>query len=203
VSASIGAPLLVQGLAEQARWSGLDPPKNGNVIHRRRGSWFLIGPPCLTNLELPADAPAEPLCGMLQPLQIEFCLPQPGAIAEPFVVDARRCIAFTDREPRMRACRRRLSARWPLGGRLRHLFRDVCPWNHQPLISSSESAILSALKLSCDARSEGLEEALGYWKRSALGTVKLRASACAAIKPLDVAPQSAGLAGRFFPAPRS
>ena len=54
------APLLDKAWAEEAGlgWIG----KNGNLIHRRRGSWMLLGH-LLTSLDLPPDRPSEPLCG--------------------------------------------------------------------------------------------------------------------------------------------
>ena len=54
------APLLDKAWAEEAGlgWIG----KNGNLIHRRRGSWMLLGH-LLTSLPLPPDRPAESLCG--------------------------------------------------------------------------------------------------------------------------------------------
>lgn len=165
------APLLDKAWAEQAGlgWIG----KNGNVIHRRRGSWFLIGH-LLTNLELPADAPAEPLCGSCSRC-IDAC--PTGAIAEPFVVDARRCIAFHTIENRDARLPAEISAAmgpWVAGC---DICQDVCPWNHQPLISSRDPD-LQPKPWMLDLKAE---EALGWSDQH--WDSQLRASALRRIKP--------------------
>ena len=82
------APLMDKAWAEEAGlgWIG----KNGNLIHRRRGSWLLLGH-LLTTVELPANEPSPSLCGSCSRC-MEAC--PTGAISEPFVVDSRRCIAY-------------------------------------------------------------------------------------------------------------
>jgi epoxyqueuosine reductase len=165
------APLLDKAWAEQAGlgWIG----KNGNLIHRRRGSWFLIGH-LLTNLELPADPPAEPLCGSCSRC-LDAC--PTGAIPEPFVVDARRCIAFhtiENRDPALPAAISAAMGPWVAGC---DICQDVCPWNHQPLISSTDPDLqprpwLLNLKA---------EEAMGW--SDADWDHRLRASALRRIKP--------------------
>ena len=126
------APLLDKAWAEEAGlgWIG----KNGNLIHPRQGSWLLLGH-LLTTVELPPDQPGEPLCGRCNRC-IEAC--PTGAITEPFVVDARRCIAFhtiENRDPDLPEAIKAGLGSWVAGC---DICQDVCPWNHQDLTSSSE-----------------------------------------------------------------
>lgn len=165
------APLMDKAWAEEAGlgWIG----KHGNLIHRRRGSWLLLGH-LLTTLELPADRPAQSLCG-----SCSLCIPAcpTGAISEPFVVDSRRCIAFHTIENRddvlPASIRKRLQG-WVAGC---DLCQEACPWNRQPLQASDE-ADLQPRPWWLDLRAE---EALGWsdgqWDEC------LRASALRRIKP--------------------
>ena len=126
------APLMDKAWAEEAGlgWIG----KNGNLINRRRGSWLLLGH-LLSNLELPADRPSIPLCG-----RCSRCIPAcpTGAISEPFVVDARRCISYhtiENREAELPAAIRSGMGPWVAGC---DICQEVCPWNEGPLESSSD-----------------------------------------------------------------
>ena len=126
------APLLDKAWAEQAGlgWIG----KHGNLIHRGRGSWLLLGH-LLTTLELPADPPAIPACGACSAC-LDAC--PTAAITEPFVVDARRCIAFhtiENRDPELPEAIAANLQGWVAGC---DICQDVCPWNHKPLPSSDD-----------------------------------------------------------------
>ena len=126
------APLLDKAWAEQAGlgWIG----KHGNLIHRRRGSWLLIGH-LLTTADLPPDSPSAPLCGRCSRC-LDAC--PTGAIVEPFVVDARRCIAYhtiENREPHLPAAIAAKLSGWVAGC---DICQEVCPWNREPLPTNDD-----------------------------------------------------------------
>ena len=81
-------PVMEKAWAQQAGlgWIG----KHSNLVSTRYGSWLVLGE-ILTTLELDADEPAADLCGTCT-LCIKAC--PTGAITEPYVVDARRCISY-------------------------------------------------------------------------------------------------------------
>ncbi len=165
------APLMDKAWAEEAGlgWIG----KHGNLIHRGRGSWLLLGH-LLTTLELPTDQPATPLCG-----SCSRCIPAcpTGAITEPFVVDSRRCIAFhtiENREPELPAAIASNLGPWVAGC---DACQEACPWNQQPLESSSDPDLQPRpwlLNLKAD---EALHWSDDTWDE------QLRASALRRIKP--------------------
>ena len=165
------APLLDKAWAEEAGlgWIG----KHGNLIHRQRGSWLLIGH-LLTDLELPADAPAVPACGACRRC-LEAC--PTAAIVEPFVVDARRCIAFHTIENREASLPSEIAAAlqgWVAGC---DICQEVCPWNQGPLAGSDDPDLQPRpwwLDLQADT---ALAWSEADWDE------KLRASALRRIKP--------------------
>jgi len=129
------APLMDKAWAEEAGlgWIG----KHGNLIHRRRGSWLLLGH-LLTTLPLPAERRAEPLCGRCSRC-IDAC--PTAAIREPFVVDARRCIAYhtiENRDPELPAAIAAALQGWVAGC---DICQEVCPWNAEPLPSSHDADV--------------------------------------------------------------
>ena len=99
--------------------------KNGNVITRDYGSWVFLGE-ILTNLELTPDQPHTEHCGTCTRC-LDAC--PTNAIAEPFVVDANRCIAYhtiENRDAELPAEIAKNLSGWVAGC---DICQDVCPWN--------------------------------------------------------------------------
>ncbi|NIH29561.1 tRNA epoxyqueuosine(34) reductase QueG [Hafnia paralvei] len=82
------APILERPLAAKAGigWVG----KHSLILNQEAGSWFFLGE-LLIDLPLPVDKPLKEQCG-----RCVACMTTcpTGAIVEPYVVDARRCISY-------------------------------------------------------------------------------------------------------------
>ncbi|MBF2086013.1 tRNA epoxyqueuosine(34) reductase QueG [Thermoleptolyngbya sp. C42_A2020_037] len=101
--------------------------KNSNLITREYGSWVFLGE-VLTNFPLEADTPHTQHCGTCTRC-IEAC--PTGAIVEPFVVDANRCIAYHTIENRAAELPADIATNlngWVAGC---DICQDVCPWNQR------------------------------------------------------------------------
>ncbi len=101
--------------------------KNGNLITRQHGSWVFLGE-ILTDLELAVDRPHDQHCGTCNRC-LTACPTQ--AITAPFVVDARRCIAYHTIENRAEHLPPNIAdnlAGWVAGC---DVCQDVCPWNQR------------------------------------------------------------------------
>ncbi|MEB3230584.1 MAG: tRNA epoxyqueuosine(34) reductase QueG, partial [Leptolyngbyaceae bacterium] len=101
--------------------------KNSNLITREYGSWVFLGE-VLTNVVLEPDRPHTAHCGTCTRC-IEAC--PTGAIAQPFVVDANRCIAYHTIENRAEKLPDAIAPHlngWVAGC---DICQDVCPWNQR------------------------------------------------------------------------
>jgi epoxyqueuosine reductase len=134
--------------------------KNTCLINPELGLWLFLGV-ILTTLELapslaPAESPPADLCGNCT-LCVEAC--PTGAIVEPYVLDARRCISYLTIELRGSIPQ---ELREPMG---RHVFgcdicQDVCPYNRQASTTSETAFVPRQVPATVPAESCDREQSL-------------------------------------------
>ncbi|KAA8673054.1 tRNA epoxyqueuosine(34) reductase QueG [Pantoea dispersa] len=138
------APILERPIAVKAGlgWTG----KHSLVLNREAGSWFFLGE-LLIDLPLPLDEPQQEQCGRCVAC-MTIC--PTGAIVEPYVVDARRCISYLAIELEGAIP----EALRPLIGNRIYGCDDcqlICPWNRYGQLTDEEDfsprAVLHAPQL--------------------------------------------------------
>jgi epoxyqueuosine reductase len=148
-------PVMEKAWAQQAGlgWIG----KHSNLVSTRFGSWLVLGE-VLTTLELDPDEPGADLCGSCS-LCIKAC--PTGAITEPYVVDARRCISYLTIELHKPADEIPTELAPKLGNRVFGCddCLDVCPFNVNATPTAEPAFQPTSLSLAPDLeRLAGMDE---------------------------------------------
>jgi epoxyqueuosine reductase len=163
--------------------------KNGNVIDRQYGSWIFLGE-IVTNLDLIPSDPHAQYCGTCTRC-IDAC--PTGAITQPYVVDANRCIAYHTIENRAKTLPPEIAQNlqgWVAGC---DICQDVCPWNQrfaqptdvedfQPHPGRVDPELIELASLTDEAWDRSMRASAlrrikpGMWRRNAIENLNNRGS---------------------------
>jgi len=122
------APVMDKAWAERSGlgWMG----KNGNMLNKELGSWFLIGE-MIVDIPFIYDAPVSDHCGTCTRC-IDAC--PTDAIYEPYKIDAEKCISYLTIElkDKIPDDLKQNLGEWAFGC---DICQDVCPWNRKAAYS--------------------------------------------------------------------
>ncbi len=128
--------------------------KHSNLVSGQYGSWLLLGE-VLTTADLLPDESGADLCGTCT-LCIKTC--PTGAITEPYVVDARRCLSYLTIERKGEIPKEfQPAVRNYIFGCDDCL--DVCPYNHQARPTAEPAFRATPLTLNPDLEALGRQSA--------------------------------------------
>ena len=123
------APVMDKAWVERSGlgWMG----KNGNMLNKELGSWFLIGE-MIVDVPFFYDAPVSEHCGSCTRC-IDAC--PTDAIYEPYRIDAEKCISYLTIELKDKIPEdlKKDMGEWAFGC---DICQDVCPWNRKAKYSS-------------------------------------------------------------------
>lgn len=163
------APVMERAWAQRSGvgWIG----KNSLLLNKQRGSFFFLAE-LIVDLELAYDGPVPDYCGTCTRC-LDAC--PTDAIAEPYVVDANRCISYFTIELRdaIPTSMRGKFADWIFGC---DICQDVCPWNRhaQPHQESAFEPHPDLMKMNKQDWCEITEEVFHrVFKKSAVKRTKL------------------------------